>query len=245
MREVKIERQLAAELENNHANLGTAAGPSSFVATIADQPIGYRLKDVIRSLGQEQQSGLRLLDEFDVWLIPHRVGLVRRRGFAEVTSVGIEVEYDANGGTCSVAGLFPTSQYITLGEVGFDCKASMTLGGEIVPDALVAPSVARSLGALRLSASTGGSVGMSMRAVVNTPRISAVGIGSKRAEWLIDKDKEPLFGRDIECWSSLVLPKGRTTVGMRLRFYCVLRLAFFPTRWESEWVDVCCRLCRL
>src|SRR5262249_40175278 len=80
-------------------------------------------------------------------------------------------------------------------------------------------------------------------ASVCTPRISATGIGSARCEWRFDKDKEPLFGRDLETWAGVVLPSGQSEIGYRLKYYVITRTFFFPTRRQSQWSDpISCRL---
>jgi hypothetical protein len=59
------------------------------------------------------------------------------------------------------------------------------------------------LDALTVTADMGASVGVRLESTVSTPSISAIGIGSSRCEWRLDKQKEPLFGRDIETWSAV------------------------------------------
>jgi hypothetical protein len=79
-------------------------------------------------------------------------------------------------------------------------------------------------------------------AVVSTPVVSAVGIGSSRCEWGFEKREEPLFGKTIETWSVVVLPKRRRELRYRIKYYYLVRTLFFPTRRESDFIEVVCRL---
>ena len=85
----------------------------------------------------------------------------------------------------------------------------------------------------------GGKVCASLREAgssqVFTPKLMAVGVGSSRCEWRFDVGNSPLYGKDIETWSLLALPKTQRALRYRMRFYVVTRLAFVPQRFESSW----------
>src|SRR5437588_635306 len=87
---------------------GTAIDDGGFVASIADSPIGLSLSAVFSASGAEIPPAVDLYRRFAVWLVPIRVGIVRRRGRAEVTSVGLECEFRNDGRTCCVIALLPT-----------------------------------------------------------------------------------------------------------------------------------------
>jgi hypothetical protein len=95
-----------------------------------------------------------------------------------------------------------------------------------------------------LEMNTGGELSLRLEATIATPIISAVGLGSSRCEWRFDRDREPLFGRDIETWSVVVLPKRQTSLRLRARFYLISRMLFVPTRRQSDWLELTCPLVR-
>jgi hypothetical protein len=79
-------------------------------------------------------------------------------------------------------------------------------------------------------------------ATVSTPIVQAVGLGSDECHWGFDKDKKPLFGRDIETWAAVILPKTWDTVTYSMKFYLITRTVFVSTRRESDWTEVTCVL---
>lgn len=60
--------------------------------------------------------------------------------------------------------------------------------------------------------------------------------------WLFNKAREPLFGKDIETWAVVALPKRLSQLDYDVRFYFNARTAFFGTRRQSDWMRVHCQL---
>src|SRR5262249_8285298 len=152
-------------------------------------------------------SHLELYKAYELWVVPHRVSIIRRRGVAEVTAVGIEVKYDTDGTTCCVQSLFPSYRFVERGGVAM--RGSVGASGAANPSIpLAAPEPTTppivQLGDLSIHAKLEGEVAFQFRAKVATPDIQAVGEGSSRGEWRFDRDKEPLYGRDIQTWVVLV-----------------------------------------
>ncbi len=232
----QLEQLLSAQ------DYGTAIEGGGFVASLADSPIGLSLNSVFTASGHGIPPAVDLYDRFAVWLVPIRVGIARRRGMAEVSSLGIECEFLNQGRTCCVIALLPGPQFVTWGGASgnVEFKASFSASGELLP-----AEAGAKLGVLPSFSFTPGAAGevvagFSMNVV--TPYISAVGIGAPRVEWRFDRHKEALFGRDIECWAVVVLPKDQATLAMRARVYMTTKTAFFPTRRESDWQDIICQL---
>jgi hypothetical protein len=248
MPDLPINEALTPELENLDFGEGEV-DEGGFYARAADRPIGVRLGAIQDRLGAAMPERLAswLEDNFEVWLVPHRVSVIRRAGLAEPVSVGIEVEYLTADRTCSVVALVPAFEFVAHGgvNVGFAVAGRLSPAGESVPGdpqfTLDAPRLR--LGQLELGLSADLQVGFRYAASVSTPRVSATGIGSARCEWRFDKDREPLFGRDIETWAVLALPWGQRWLNYRMRFYLVTRTFFFPTRRQSAWTDpIVCQL---
>lgn len=236
--------ELSPELDDMHFGPGEV-DEGGFYAEANDQPLAVRFRAVQTALGAEAPPKLTqwLEDSYDLWLIPHRLSVIRRAGAAEVVSVGVEVEYlqpdPALRRTCSVVSLLPSFEYIVHGEVGGGVTAAgrFTAAGEAMPGvpSFKGGTPVTSAGQLELGLTSDLQVGFRFNATASTPRVSAIGVGASRCEWRLDKDREPLFGRDIETWSVLALPWDQTELRYRMRFYLITRAFFFPTRRQSDW----------
>ena len=245
MQDVPIATALALQLETD-VDLGGEIEKGGFFASVNDQPLAIHVPSIFEEFNQAPES--RMYERFDTWMIPHRISLMRRSGLAEPTAVGIEVEYLSGSGTCSIISLYPTLQWRKLGSVGVRSTVtgaySLAPTGELSQGAAPAGEAVRTatVGGLRCSMSAGGEIHLDLSANVATPYIHASGIGSSRCEWRFDRDQEPLYGRDIEAWSVIVVSKYQEEIRLRTRYYFVARTLFVPTRRESEWVEITCKL---
>ncbi len=239
----EINRRVTEELESD-IDLGTDDFDDDFSAFISDQPIGMRVKDIYEKLGQAQPSELALYRMFEVWLIPHRFSLLRKKGLAEPTAVGIEVEYTHQNSTCSIISLIPGPRWQQHGTaaIGTNLTGKVKATGEIEEVPGLNPTPKFSIGGLGFDAGANGEIGFSFKWSVATPIISAVGQGSSQCQWRFDKDNDPLFGKTIETWSVLALPKRQKELEYKIRCYYLRRTLFFPTRREGDFVAVKCQL---
>jgi hypothetical protein len=245
--DIPLGRVLTPELEGL-PDLGSSEEAEGCVARAAAAPICHDLRDVFNSLGQEFPQHLRLYDRFRLWLVPSRLAIIRKSGFSEPVSVGLEVDYDSDGQTCSVVALLPSPEFVIHGSVNLDSRIAGSLDAsgqlsplpasdELRPEAAVKGTM---MAGLEMKASAG--LGLKFEATVVTPFVSAVGVGSSRAEWRFDKHREALFGRDIETCSIVALPKRRKAFAYRVKYSITTRIAFFPTRRESDWTRIECEM---
>jgi hypothetical protein len=245
MQEVAIDRILADELERPQ-DLGTAVDDSTFFAAPGDQPLGFPLGMMYEKLNQPIPAELGFYDAYELWVVPHSVSIIRRRGWAEVMAVGIEVKYETAGKTCCVKAVLPSYKFVELGSLSM----SVELGGNGEASPMRALDLAglgdlpiqTVLGDLKIQTKVGAGLKFFFRATVATPNIQAVGEGSSRCEWRFDLDQEPLYGRDIQTWSVVVLPRRQRELTYSMRFYLNLRTFFFTTRRESDWISIPCKL---
>src|SRR5687768_6760925 len=96
--EVPIDQVPLQELELLHHG-PTAEKPDAFYATHGDQPLALRLRRVCEKLGRPIAPDFELYEMFEIWLVPHRVSIVRRAGSSEVTRVEMGIEYIHDAGT--------------------------------------------------------------------------------------------------------------------------------------------------
>lgn len=250
MHEIPIRKPVSAELEQlrdlgspDEVQATQELDLGGFYARLGDQPIAHNLRSISQRAGVQVDS--TIYQRFEVWLVPHRVSVIRRSGAAEPVTLGIEIEYETKNATCAVASLLPAPEYVVRGEIGtrIRCTGRFSASGEAMNNADSAISGPKlEYGSLSVGISAGGVLGFDWGSTVATARIQAVGVGSSKCEWQFNRDKEPLHGRDIETWSTLVLPRGRRTLRYRARFYFVARTLFIPTRRESEWQTLDCTL---
>jgi hypothetical protein len=243
MVEIPIDRVLTEELEADVILGGPTIDEGGFHAQAADQPIGLRIRSIFERLCAAVPPQMESLNKmFELWVVPHRVSIIRRSGHAEPSSVGIEVEYQNEGRTCSIISLLPSAEFLE--HARLTVSGGLSASGELVPLPAL-PSALLSeigLGSLKFGASSEVGMKYCFTASVATPRISAVGIGSSRCEWRFDRADRPLFGRDIETWAVVALPKRQKSLAYRLRFYLVTRMFIVPTRRESDWLELRCDL---
>jgi len=244
-RELPIGIASAEQLEYE-PDLGNEVEGGGFYARVADAPMGYSLRHLLAKSDISQERISNLYNRFGVWLVPHRVSIIRRSGLAEPTSVGLEVRYRNEGKTCSIVSLFPSFEFIQHGVAEIKCSARMSGTGELSAAPEAEDHASGSGLPLRcgmtLNATLSSGIGIEISARVVTPVISSVGVGSQSCEWRFNKKDEPLFGKDIETWSILVLPKRQSSIRYDIRFYFNARTAFFSTRRESEWTTLECSL---
>ena len=220
MLEFPIDRILNEALENE-AVLGDDEERDEFIVRCAKEPIGLRLRYVFEQLGKPVPADFALYKGFDVWLIPHRVSILRRKGLAEPVSVGISVEYVHGEKTCSIVSLIPEQQFIRRGQLAteFGIKGRLSVSGEAEPSQDTANlGSQKPAGALQFGLTAGGEVGFQLSASVCSPIVAAVGKGNSRCEWVFRRQDVPLHDRDLETWSVVVLPKRQTDLVYRLKF---------------------------
>lgn len=231
--------EVAAELNISPPDLGSESQRRGLSAEVNNRPIAIRYKDLCESTGIVSAEFSALARRFEVYLVPHAVSVIRRSGFSEITTFGMEIEYLADEHTCSILGLFPNSKWTTWGEIGAaakaDGEAGLAGGGS---DGWISLDAAE----LRVRAQANGNLGIRWAEKVITPEISATGIGSSRCEWQFEKRDEPLFGRDLQAWSLIATPRRLRNLKHKCRYYFVSRTAFIPSRVESDWVELNCDL---
>lgn len=232
--DLAVGNPLSEELEGDVAFGGEIGG--GFRARIADVPIAYPLSVIANQFGVHSPT-LPILNRFEPILVPHRFSILKDAGLAAITAVGIRIEYQGEQ-TCSIVSLLPEHEFVQVGEVAFQC--SVGAAGDVAVD----PTVLQGLvpiglgGSLKAGASVRGT--LCLRGAIATPRISAVGKGSRSCEWQFALDGDPLYGRDIETWTVAMFPKRIRTIPCKIQISVTRRTAFIPTRWESDAVVLDC-----
>src|SRR5664280_2194783 len=174
--DIELDRTLSYELNSGHLG-GEVEGPG-FVARVADGPIATSLPETLTAAGKAIPKTLSLYERFGVWIVPHRLAIIRRKGLAEPVAVGVQIQYVVDG-TCSILGLFPSFEYRVVGEIGGNFHAELGASGEIgaalSPDVagVDSSSVGANLGSLKVGIRTGATIGLDLSCSVSTSIISA------------------------------------------------------------------------
>lgn len=252
-REVKFDVSPFEELESPLKDFGRVEVKnwfSNIVAEVADSPIALSLSKLYENVDISDQNILKLYERYNIWLIPNRVKISKRGGITEPVSLGVEVEYrndelELNRGvTCSVVSLIPSPQYSTIGGVGFELGGEIGHSGEVNlnSDDFEPAKLLLNAGMLKIGTHSNVHAHLKFKFEVTVPVISATGVGSSSAEWQFAESSGPLYGRDIETWTVLILPKRKKEITYRIGFYLIMRTAYFRTRRESRWETLTCRL---
>lgn len=186
-----------------------------------------------------------LYDTYDLWIITHTVGVIRRRGRAEVRLLGYEARFDDED-TLYTVELLPQSQFVT--RAGASVGVHVDLGAEghaQVPDAVrnLLDSV-EFLGAdARISLSSDFQILGRISLSAISPIVQAVGKGSSRCEWCITADEEPLFG-DQTLLQVVLVPKAMDRLTFRARAYAAIKPRWLAPldRRDTDWVEIECPL---
>jgi hypothetical protein len=244
LHELPINRELTPEL-GTMGQLGDDAEQYGFVALAGGSPIALQVRPLVAGarylLADHPDSELtELYKRFNLWLIPHSVSIIRRRGQYEPVYVGIEVQYETAGGTCSVRSLIPSAEFITHGQF----RAHLGLHGELSPaiDEAIGTVVKQAIPGLQVRVDSGFKFQARVQANVITPHIAAVGLESDRCEWRFDRHDQPLFGKDLRTYTVVALSKWHTLLNYKIRYYIGVRKFILTRRIESDWVNVSCVL---
>jgi len=223
--------ELEGEIE-----LGPEVEAQGLVARVGMQPVPAPL-DVAPGLDPDSALAKRLAHRsFRLWLVPHSFSVVRRNGLREPTFASLEVRYLSDGRTCSVQGLFPQPQYLRAGELTFE--SSIHADGSVTAGIGDTQGVESDLAGMHVAASSALGGSLRLRASVEVPVVSAVGIGGDNCEWCFGELGGSLLGKDIRCWSLVVLPRRQRELKIEMRLRVTHRLAFFASRMDTDWVAV-------
>jgi hypothetical protein len=165
---------------------------------IGDRPMVYRLADLYREGHQNvppDPNTFPIYDRAEFWVIIHALGVMKRRGAADLACVGYIADF-GHKITVGTVGMAPESSYVenlrmqtALGVEGnFELPNTVTDLLEAVKT--LAPGIE-----LKLTANVK-FVGK-LDFAVRTRVISAVGIGRSSCEWLFRRGREDLFGNHL------------------------------------------------
>jgi hypothetical protein len=242
--EVAINKIVAQQVVADGAYGGeTSADGHGLFARISNSIIPVSLRTLMTDADPAlvlDQATSKMYQRFNLWLIPHVMGVIRRSGNFEPTALGLDVEYKNDGATCSIVSLIPSAAYVKKGSF----SGKMGMSGEVTPGPLtdiITGATKEVFGAsLEVSAAANATLNVSLEVI--SPCISAIGQGSDACHWRFDKHEESLLGRDVEMWSVVALPRHQKALMIRQKYYYDARQWFISRRVESDWIELTCKL---
>jgi len=212
---------------------------------LGDRPIAKNLRQLYKLKHEAFPDDLAVFDAYDIWLLFHSIGAIRREGNADVRVLGYEAKFENEEDIYTIE-MLPHSKFCT--RLGASFKSVVDLGIEgkaQVPEELkeVLDAIDLVGGDVKLSLSTElKSIGRLSFSVI-TPTIQAIGIGASRCEWCFHAEEKPLLGDQIMIQTVLVRPHTKT-LKFKIRGYALIKTGWvgFPAMYRTKWLDVECPL---
>lgn len=211
---------------------------------LGDRPIAKNLRRLYELGHKGLPPDLAVFDAYDIWVITHTIGAIRRTGRATILALGYEVRFEED--QVFTIDLLPQSKFNTIIDGTFGTNVELGAEGHAG-----LPGVAGILlesfeylggdATVKLSSELKviGHVSFSMI----SPIVSTVGIGSSRCEWCFHVDRNPLLGEQIMLQTILV-PRYTEVVKFKIRGYALIRPKWvsFSARFGTAWLPVECQL---
>lgn len=212
---------------------------------LGDRPIARNLQTLYEQGHKGFPEDLVLFDKYDVWLIPHSIGLIRMEGRAKVKTLGYEALYD-NAQKVYTTELLPQSKFIRKAGATFENQVDYTVEGLAqVPD--LAKVVLEKMNVLSGDARFSFSSSLKMIGRISfsvmTPVVQTIGIGSSHCQWQFEADEKPLLGDQIMLQTVLV-PRYTDKIDLKVRGYALIKAGWTraPVRYETQWLNLQCLL---
>jgi hypothetical protein len=212
---------------------------------LGNRPLAKNLRSLYEKAHRELPSDLAVFDSYDLWLVPHSVGILRRHGSALVHAVGYEADF-CDAEQVYTLDMLPQTKFVTLVEGSVQAEADIGIEGNAeLPDAAkLFLEATESIGGdarLKLSAETKllGRISLSVMSSV----VQSIGIGKPKIEWKIDVDDRPLLG-DQMLLQTIAVPAGTESLQFRAKAYALIKgnRFRFPAFFETGIVSVNCPL---
>jgi len=212
---------------------------------IGDRPLPRNLRKLYEKSHAEIPPDLAVFDSYDLWLIPHSVGILRKFGSAKVKSVGYEADFQ-DAEQVYTLDMLPQTRFVSF--VGGELKAEADVG---VEGHAQLPETARAF--LNSLESLGGDASLRFSSeakllgrisfAVMSPVVQSIGVGRQRISWQLDVDEKPLLG-DQMLLQTIAVPAGTPEVKFKAKAYALIRSqAFsFAALFETAEIEVVCPL---
>jgi hypothetical protein len=186
-----------------------------------------------------------VFDSYDLWLVPHSVGIVRQHGSGRASAFGYQADFrDAE--QVYTLDMLPQTKFVTRIEGSFQTEADLALEGhaEVPKEAKALMEAMEWLGGdAHLKLSTEAKLLGRISFSVLSPVIQSVGIGKSRIEWLLDEDDKPLLGDQV-FFQTVAVAAGTEKLTFHAKAYALIKGSPFGFRamFETATIEVSCPL---
>lgn len=198
--------------------------------SVGDRPVCRNLRRMYELGGRKVPSEIEVFDLYDIWLITHAVGIIKREGStAKVKSIGYQADF-ADADNVFTIDLLPRTKFVSKLSLSSQTEVALGLEGHAqVPEAvtMLLEQVEYLGGDASIRLSSDNRIVGRLSFSVMSPTIQAVGMGSSRCEWIFEEDETPLLGDQLMIQTILV-PAGTPAIKFAAR-----GSAFVRTRWLS------------
>ncbi len=203
---------------------------------IGNRPICRDLRALYKKTHKTVPPGLAIFSRYDVWIIPHVIGAIKRTGGGGIHALGYQADFD--GDEVYTIDLVPGTKFDTKFEVNTALEVDLGLEGHAE-----VPQAARTFldefesfgGDARLKLSAEAKLVGRLSLSLIAPVVQTVGLYHSRCEWRFEVEKNPLLGDQL-MFQTVLVPAGTTSIKMRARSYALIRsgLHFFPAIYWTE-----------
>ncbi len=212
---------------------------------LGDRPIAKNLRELYKLKRESLPDDIVVYDAYDIWLLFHSIGAIRREGSAEVKVLGYETKFENEDEVYTIE-MLPHSRFCKRFGASFKSVVDLGVEGNVqVPDELkeVLDAIDLIGGDVKLNLSTDLKLIGRLSFSVITPAIQAIGVGASRCEWCFQAEDKPLLGDQIMIQTVLVRPQTKT-LKFKIRGYALVKTGWisFPAMYRTKWLDITCAL---
>lgn len=212
---------------------------------VGNNPIVYNLKKLYELSGKTVPPEIQIFTSYDIWILNFNIGILKSGGLDNVKQVGFKVKYNKPS-FINVIETMPKTEFIKLLDGKLTFEVDLGLDGHLNPPNINLPFLSEEkaigLGG-KLNLSTDNSIVGRLNFSVVSPLVMSVGIGSNTAEWILNKDENPLYGDDITFTNIIMVESDTDKIELEAMVYSTISVYnLIPSRRSSQWMKIACDL---
>lgn len=214
--------------------------------SVGDRPLCRNLRQLYELGNRKVPPEIEVFDLYDVWLLTHAVGIIKREGStAKVKSIGYQANF-ANAENVFTIDLLPRTKFVSKLSVSSQTEVALGIEGHAqVPEAvtMLLEQVEYLGGDASIRLASDHKIIGRLSFSLMSPVIQAVGMGSSRCEWIFEEDENPLLGDQLMIQTILV-PRGTASLKFTVRGSAFVkpRWLSFPVPFYTDEIDLTCSL---
>lgn len=196
---------------------GPIAEFSKWEVRVGDAPKYFKIEALHANLGIESnQEKFDFYKQYELLLVPHRVGVRRISGSGKLKKVCFKLDYDFGFASGSIEDIFPRTQFLDLASVRTELNvkndlnftASISPLGELERAAKTFDPSATLQLSEQLKVNAHSSTNLRLSYSSKRLQIGSMGVGSKSAVFEFTDFGDLEHWTNLECWTIVAVPKG-------------------------------------